>query len=229
MRALDVSTSWMASIATLGRGMWMAPVGPRPTGRLVLYEFEGCPFCRRVREAVCMLDLEVELRPCPKGGERFRPEAVARGGKAPFPYLVDEGAGIELYESAAIVRHLFASYGTGKPPWHLLSPLTFVGGVSVGLWRAGMGIRSLPSKAPTQPLSLYGFESSPYTRIVREALCELELPYTLHTTPMGSARWRDVRERGGKAMVPYLIDPDSDVEMHESAAIKQHLYATWGA
>ena len=229
MRALDVSTSWLASAATLGRGMWRAPLGPRPTGRLVLYEFEGCPYCRRVREAVCMLDLEVLVRPCPKKGERFRPEVVARGGKAQFPFLLDEDAGAELYESADIVRHLFEAYGTGRPPWHLLSPLTFPGAVTAGLWRVGMGVRALPSRTPTQPLELYGFESSPYTRLVREVLCELELPYVLRTTPSGSARWREVKARAGKAMVPYLVDPDNGVEMHESADIKRYLYETWGA
>ena len=41
-----------------------------------------------------MLDLEAEIRPCPKSGPRFRPEVIARGGKAQFPYLVDEQTGI---------------------------------------------------------------------------------------------------------------------------------------
>lgn len=32
---------------------------------LQLYEFEACPFCRRVREAITDLDLNVEVRVAP--------------------------------------------------------------------------------------------------------------------------------------------------------------------
>ena len=31
----------------------------RPEKAIVIYEFEACPFCRRVRELVTYLDLEV--------------------------------------------------------------------------------------------------------------------------------------------------------------------------
>lgn len=33
---------------------------------LELYEFEACPFCRKVREAITMLDLNCYVYPCPK-------------------------------------------------------------------------------------------------------------------------------------------------------------------
>ena len=33
----------------------------RPQVRLKLYEFEACPFCRKVREALCALDLDVDV------------------------------------------------------------------------------------------------------------------------------------------------------------------------
>ena len=39
----------------------------RPQKLLELYEFEGCPFCRKVREAISVLDLDVTIYPCPKG------------------------------------------------------------------------------------------------------------------------------------------------------------------
>ena len=62
---------------------------PRPELPLVLYEYEGCPFCRRVREAVTTLDLDLEVRPTPRETlaeygfvehSRFRPEVKAGGG-----------------------------------------------------------------------------------------------------------------------------------------------------
>ena len=77
-----------------------------------MYDFEACPFCRKVRAALSVLDLDYEVRPCPKGGARYRPEAVALSGKAQFPLLVDGGTA--MLESAAIVKHLFEKYGDGK-------------------------------------------------------------------------------------------------------------------
>ena len=103
IRALDVATSLAATIARAGTGMQVGALGPRPEQPLQLYEFEACPFCRKVREALSVLDLDADVRPCPKRGPRFRAEVQRRGGKAQFPWLVDPNAGIEMYESDAIV------------------------------------------------------------------------------------------------------------------------------
>lgn len=40
----------------------------QPRKPIEIYEFEGCPFCRKVREAVNILDLDVLFYPCPQGG-----------------------------------------------------------------------------------------------------------------------------------------------------------------
>ena len=56
-RPLDVASSWTASVLRLGLGLAASHAGPRPAKTLELYEFEGCPFCRKVREALTMLDL----------------------------------------------------------------------------------------------------------------------------------------------------------------------------
>lgn len=40
-----------------------------------------------------MLDLDVDVFPCPKGGTVWRPKAVELGGKAQFPFLVDPNSG----------------------------------------------------------------------------------------------------------------------------------------
>ena len=68
MRALDVASSALVSLLRLGAGRAVGGLGPRPDKRLELYEFEACPFCRKVREALTMLDLPVLVHACPKGG-----------------------------------------------------------------------------------------------------------------------------------------------------------------
>jgi len=51
----------------------------------------GC--CAQVREALTLLDLDVLIYPCPKGGPTYRPKAQQMSGKAQFPFLVDPNTG----------------------------------------------------------------------------------------------------------------------------------------
>ena len=208
--------------------MTVASVGTRPQKPLELYEFEGCPFCRKVREALSILDLDVIVHPCPKRGHRYRDEVVRRGGKAQFPYLVDSNHGREFYESADIVTHLYEAYGKGRPPVALgASPLATLAVVASGMGRGKAGSFVRSSRAPEQPLELYGFEASPYCRLVREVLCELELRYVLHNVAKGSPSRDAFVARSGRMMVPYLVDPNTGAEMFESADIVRYLDETY--
>ena len=63
---------------------------------------------------------------------------------------------------------------------------------------------------------------------MRERLCELELTYTLHNVARGSAAREAFVERSGKMQVPYLVDPNTGVEMFESAEILTYLDETYG-
>ena len=228
MRALDLASSFAVSVVRAGNGMAIGTPGPRPEKMLELYEFEACPFCRKVREALSILDLDVLVKPCPKGGTRFRPELVQRGGKAQFPYLVDPNAGVETYESDDIVRRLFARYGDGSVPASLsFMPLYFASNAIASLCRPLSGVRVRPSRLPAQPLELWSFEASPYCRIVRDALCELEIPYVLHNVAKGSPKRDAFVARSGKMQVPYLFDPNTGREMFESADIVAYLDATY--
>lgn len=230
LRALDVATSSLATIARLGAGAFVAAPGPRPEKTLVLYEFEACPYCRKVREALSILDLDAEIRPCPKGGPRFREELIRRGGKAQVPYLVDPNTDTEAYESDEIIRYLFRRYGAGPVPLPLrLGPLTDASAVAASAIRLGAGSRYRRSNPPAQPLELWSFEASPFCRIAREALCELEIPYTLHNVAKGSARRAAFASRSGRMMVPYLVDPNHERAMFESADIVAYLNATYAA
>jgi glutathione S-transferase len=226
LRSLDVTTSFLASAARFGTGMRVGALGPRPRQPVELYEFEACPYCRKVREALSILDLDAQIRPCPKNGPRFRPQVVERGGKAQFPYLVDPNTGKEMYESDDIVRYLFERYGEGGVPLALAAgPLTLATAAAAGVWRPGFGARYRPARVPEQPLELWSFEASPFCRIVREALCSLELPYLLHNVAKGSPRRDAFVERSGRMQVPYLVDPNTGVEMFESADIVAYLEA----
>jgi glutathione S-transferase len=227
-RMLDVASSLAATLARLGAGLRVGPVGRRPRQLLELYEFEGCPYCRKVREALSQLDLEALVFPCPKGGPRFREEVKAKGGKAQFPYLVDPDAGKALYESDDIVRHLFTEYGDGRVPALFAAvPLTDAGAMLASALRPGRGVRYRRARAPEQPLELWSFEASPFCRIVRETLSSLELPYRLHNVAKGSARRAAFVERSGRMLVPYLADPNTGVEMFESADIVAYLERTY--
>lgn len=250
LHQLNVLGSVLSS--TLGR--WrgaraLVSTPAQPALPLTLYDMEGCPYCRAVREALTALHLDVDIRPCPQGGSRFRPEAERLGGRAQFPLLIDPNHDAVLYESAAIIDHLFAHYGNGRTPSAYQPrrgkiPATTVAGAIRGL----RGLRVRPSRAPAQPLALWSFEASPYSRLVRERLSELEIPYVLHN--VGKERWQDIGpavlrlqpgpyqpiaggkrdahfRRTGHMQVPYLEDPNTGVKLLESAAIIDYLEQTY--
>jgi len=208
-----------------GAGGYTGPLGPRPAAPLVLYEFEACPFCRRVREALTELALPALVQPCPKGGRRHRPEVLREGGREQFPWLVDPNTGRRLYESADIVDYLHATYGPravregamrAAPGAARRSTLAVV---LSGLGRGTAGSRARPSVAPAEPLVLHGFEAQPESRLVRETLCELELAYVHRPAAPAVA--------GGRAEPPRLVDPNAASEHVGWRAIVAHLEATY--
>lgn len=254
--SLKVASALTTSLTEGGRGMYGTAFPKQPAKPLKLYEFEACPFCRRVREVLTLLNLDVEIYPCPKNGTRFRPEVKTAQGKAQFPYLVDENTGDRLFESADIIAHLFRHYGvTGEVPAAYRRPprLPVLGmlGTAASASR-GMTARSGNKNraAPQQLLNLWGFEASPFTRLVRERLTELELPYVSHT--VAKERWQDMgpaklrlkpgtyqpirggkRDKtltvmGGKMQVPYLEDPNTGIKLFESKDILSYLDKQYG-
>lgn len=208
--------------------MQVGVLGARPIKRLKVYEYEGCPYCRKVREALSILDLEAEIYPCPRNAPRFRAEVKKRGGKAQFPYLVDPNTGEEMYESDDIVRYLFEQYGDGEVPLALaMGPLTTATSFLASAARPGLGMTYSKSKHPEKPLELYSFEASPFCRIVRESLSSLEIPYILHNVAKGSPGREAFVARAGKMQVPYLIDPNTGEAMFESGDIVRYLQRTY--
>ena len=227
-RTFDVATSYVASLARAGGGLWTGRLGPRPAQPIDVYEFEACPFCRKVREAITALDLTAQIYPCPKGGTRYRPEVERLGGRQMFPFMVDPNTGQQMYESDEIIRHLYARYGAGSAPLSLrMGPVTTLSAAFASIPRGGS--KAQPSRPPEKPLELWSFEASPYCRLVREVLCELELPYVLHSVGKGSPSREAFIKQSGRMQVPYLVDPNADVALFESADIIAHLRKTYGA
>lgn len=230
MRAWDVATSALATAARFGTGARVTNAKRQPEKLLELYEFEACPFCRKVREALSAFDLDAIVYPCPRGGARYRPVATAKSGRSQFPFLVDPNAATAMLESEDIIRYLATTYGDGGRPIGLaLGPLTILTSSLASAFRAGHGRAARSSKLPEKRLELWSFEASPFCRLVREALAELELPYVLHNVAKGSPKRAAFVERSGKMQVPYLADPNTGAAMFESADIVKYLHATYGA
>ncbi|MGD8824038.1 MAG: glutathione S-transferase N-terminal domain-containing protein [Myxococcales bacterium] len=227
-RFWDVATATAASAARPNFGNHYEPRLRVPQEPLELYEFELCPYCRLAREALSALSLDPIVYPCPKGGRRFRPQVKAAGGRLMFPFLVDANTGVSMYESADIAAYLFREYGSGRVPWFLRHRAFAVPtSMMASGFRPRQGGRAVPSRLPEQLLVLYSYEGSPFCRIVREALCELELPYRLRNVPRNSPDRAGFVALSGKMQVPYLVDSNTGVQMFESADIRRYLYETY--
>ena len=57
--------------------------------------------------------------------------------------------------------------------------------------------------------------------------CLFLMPYLLHNVAKGSPSRHAFVKRSGKMMVPYLVDPNTDTEMFESADIVAYLDRTY--
>ena len=224
---------------TLGElgGRWLKETSdvakfPRPAAPIKLYEFEGCPFCRKVREAVVWLDLDVEFYPCPQGGPNFREYVKTTGGKSMFPYMVDDNSGVSMYESDDIIDYLYDNYGPGKEkvPSLLRAGALTVLTAGFGLApRMGAGSRYTPAKMPEKPITVYSYEASPFCKLVREKLVELELPHLMRTVGRGSPKRQELKDRRGTFQAPYMEDPNTGTAMFESSAIVKYLEEQYAA
>ncbi|XP_075639658.1 uncharacterized protein LOC142611424 [Castanea sativa] len=203
-------------------------LGPRPEKPIEIYEFEGCPFCRKVREIIAVLDIDVLFYPCPKNGPNFRPKVAQMGGKQQFPYMVDPNTGVAMYESDDIIKYLVGKYGDGNVPLMLSLGLltTLTAGLAL-IGRMGKGSSYIPSKLPPKPLEIWAYEGSPFCKLVREVLVELELPHLLRSCARGSPKRQILYEKAGHFQVPYLEDPNTGVQMFESAEIVEYIKATY--
>lgn len=213
---------------------------PRPAEPLILYEYDSSPFCKRVRETINLLDLTVEYRPIPGARQsRFSEELFERTGRRTVPYLVDPNTGEEMFESDEQIRYLVDTYGPqgeGAYDPKALWPITFTG-FSVFTSTLAALIRGMPSSQrqynaredneDMEPLELWGYECSPFVKPVREKLGSLCLPHRLVSCSRGSANRDRMIERTGRFQVPFLVDPNTGLELFESVEICEYLDACY--
>ena len=243
----DTLTSGLASITRIpfaaGEGTTVAETistsSAAPATQITLYDFEACPYCRNVREAVTVLDLDILIKPCPRGSP-FRDEVLKYGGKTQFPFLVDDELGLKIYESDAIIEHLVEKYRGGSVAVkdaapRIAGPRGTVAGLAASAFRGFRGgalsSRALATSGSIQPLELYSYENNQFCRPVREALCELGVPYRIKSCGKGSPRralLAGIRP-GGSTRCPYLVDPNTGTALGESRDILAYLEAQYSA
>lgn len=247
-RPLDILTSVLASSFRSWHGTSGSKTVVQPDESLILFDREGCPKCRFVREALTELNLNVMIAPCPVGGRNIS-NLRSESGSDELPLLVDNNTGEKVRGKDRIVEYLFRQYrGVGTPDYFKSGALNRVTSRIATLVRLNAGIIAKESLVAEKPLTLYSFESSPFSRIVRETLCELELPYYLIN--LGKQQWADMRlgnpsldfrkykplantkrerfyKKHGNVQVPYLIDPNTGKELFESQDIVEYLTETY--
>ncbi len=245
---LNIVSSVVASTMRGWHGASGSKQVRQPAQLPVLFDREDDPECRLVREALTELNLDAMIYPCPLSGSRFTHRLNELSGGNRLPFLLDPNTGERHAGAQAINDYLFRQYRQKSAPRHLQdSELNLLTSRLAGASR-GRRILAQPSVNPEQPLTLYSFEASPYSRPVREKLCELELPYTLinlgkqQLADVGPARQRlhfgeyrplpDTKRsrmlaEKGRVQVPFLIDPNHGVEMFESRDILDYLARTY--
>ena len=191
----------------------------------------------------------------------YRDELKELAGKAQVPFLIDDNTDDKILDSQAIIDHLFAHYSKkGSTPKKFKEPngdnATLIN-KSASIVSLMRGVKAVHPKKnqtrgkPNELLHLYGFEASPFCRLVREKLSMLEVGYINHNVAreqiqdvggfgvrLNLGEYHPVK--GGKRehimndvmpdklQFPYLIDPNTDTKMFESKDIIKYLDKTYG-
>jgi glutaredoxin len=80
----------------------------KKTTKLMLYQFQACPFCVKVRRAIKRMSLNIETRDA-KNKVEHRQELETKGGRIKVPCLRiedEKGDYTWMYESSAIISYL---------------------------------------------------------------------------------------------------------------------------
>ena len=240
--SIDTFTSGLASIARLPFGVTVSAGQPESEFLpkiLKLYDVENDRQCRVVRERITELDLVVEnvipstsnSRVMERGEVSTVPTLVAvvdgkemkfEGVDGILGFFDDNFSIIEKDELSTEKESTEEMY-IGQVKETLLNVASYL----PGILRAGRGTSvcsaasfKLSPPRSSQPLILYSYEGNQFCRLVREVLTELDITYELRSAGKDSPRREELAKlTGGSSQCPYLIDPNTDIQMPESKDI----------
>ena len=249
---LDTLTSGLASVCRFSRGVTAAKArkNKKQPRLMQLYNVENDSACRAVRERIAELDLDVQkVIPAAENSRVFVdpsyqyslpvgaqiPRLVAEDVDGTEKVLVGDSDIVSyLNEWKAGKEHVQDDMDLAEAARKVLLGIT---GLMSNLLRLGRGVLVSAAAAsdavdvvprPTQPLILYSYEGNQFCRLVREVLTELDIVYTLRSAGKGSKHREELAKiSGGSTQCPFLIDPNTGVQMGQSTDIIKYLYRTY--
>lgn len=155
-----------------------------------------------------------------------------------MPFLIDPNTGTEIFESSDQIEYLLRTYGPDEDSYDrkALWPVTFEGfsiftstlaALLRGMPAASRQPNARPDNEQMEPLQLWGYECSPFVIPVREKLGSLTLPHVLISCSRGSVNRDKMVEKTGRFQVPFLVDPNTGIEMFEGPEICDYLEAVY--
>ena len=193
---------------------------PRPEKMLTFYDNDSSSGCRRVREMMNLLDLTYLTVPTFDNSQ--------------FPLLEDPNTGEKITGDDAIIDHLVDAYGPPKESYDekALWPIKFRQFAMATSWLAS-AIRgrpgaekqsnARPDNGSMRPIELWAYECSPFVKPVKEKLSSLGIPHTVVSCSRGSSNRDRMVDKTGRFQVPYIVDPNTGIDMYESAEIVEYL------
>lgn len=235
---LDILTSGLVSTVRLPKGVTVTSTESIQRPIKYLYDVENDRDCRQVRERLTELDLNVNTllpaAPNSKIWSSAGPYPPPPTSQLPHMVLAN---GQSLSGAQAILEYLDTKYPPSRAtddstilPANVVHTWQNMGSYLAVLLRYGRGSSVVPAarrEYPEQPLIVYSYEGNQFCRLVREVLCELDIPYELRNAGKKSPRRAELAKLGS-TLCPFLIDPNNtDTSMPESKEIIAYLYQTY--
>ncbi|GAX29200.1 anaphase-promoting complex subunit 7 [Fistulifera solaris] len=234
---LDTLTSGLVSIVRLTQGVTVTQTDPIQRSIKYLYDIENDRDCRQVRERLTELDLCVTtVLPAAPNSKIWSTQKYPPPPSSTLPHMVLAN-GESLSGAAEILDYLDMKYSSSRATDTTDQTLAAtaklilldVGNYLAVLLRYGRGRQVIAAARPDyaeQPLLLYSYEGNQFCRLVREVLCELDIPYELRNAGKQSPRRAELAKRGS-TLCPFLVDPNTGTSMPESKEIVAYLYQTY--
>jgi len=246
---LEKTSSTLSSTICSWRGMNSIIDAIKPTLLLELYDREGCPKCRLIRETLTELNLDFIVYPAPIGDSDAKANIENFFGRSDLPLLYDPNTSKKIAGILDIKSFLYGTYGRRHKHQNKIKIIQhYVSSYAASKVRHNRGVFYSHSTKPSALLELYNFESSPFCRLVRERLCEFSIPYIVRQLgkqqradlgipsmrfhfgkykPVPGSRREWFLKKYGTVQVPLLLDPNSGNEIFESTDIIDYLEANY--